>query len=82
MDSRSMVSLASELSMVMNSTQQSMRMSRASRVRVRGGGRISVAILVTVAGGERGVSWGFFGGGGEGRGVGGLVGCEWGMEAD
>ncbi len=49
LDSRSMVSLASELSMVMNSTQQSMRMSRASRVRVRGGGRISVAILVTVA---------------------------------
>lgn len=41
--------------MVMNSTQQSMRMSRASRVRVRGGGRISVAILVTVAGGREGV---------------------------
>lgn len=54
----------------MNSTQQSMRMSRASRVRVRGGGRISVAILVTVAGGERGVSWGFFGGGGERQGGG------------
>ena len=35
--------------MVMNSTQQSMRMSRASLVMVSPGGRISEAILLTVA---------------------------------
>lgn len=57
----------------MNSTQQSIRMSRASRVRVRGGGRISEAIFVTVAGGGReGVSEGFWGGG--------LMGGEKGMK--